>query len=104
MLADTNLVFKNYNHLVSQLDKFKSYTDDIEQVSYKEAMQLIVDTKANISELSTLANKNLERIRQRTRLYDGNFRELYVYFKSQNNKNDLDTIYGDIEVQSGDKS
>jgi len=69
LLAYTQLVLKNYNHQVSQLDKFKSYTDGIEQVSYKfkaytddieqvSYKELIVEMKANIA-------SNLKRIRSK---------------------------------------
>jgi len=69
LIADTQLVFKINNQLVSQLDKFKSYADDIEQISYKESMQLIVEMKAN-----------LKRIRSGG-IYDANFRKINMHPK-----------------------
>jgi len=69
LIADTQIVFKNYNYLVAQIDKLKSFNDDIEHVSYKEVMQLIVEMTANIA-------SNLTRIRSCARIYDANFRKI----------------------------
>jgi len=88
VVSNVALQQEQLDTLITDVSRLNMFIETVKNVDFryisKEIPNLVLGHKkfhSDIVELNTLANKNLERIRQRTRLYGVNFRMISEKFK-----------------------
>jgi len=96
---------QQYISVKQQVDHITEYINTIKPFNFgyinTEVKNVIDACNTNGENLTaTEVNKNTERVQERTRTYDGNFRLLFQTLRHHKALKDLRTVYGDINTVS----